>query len=169
MNDEIIEFLEPASDEIAPPRVVRVPELTAIANIKLNARHSLRRCKDRILITLDISRCGTLGRTFPTDGSYLKQASIFMIRYSTQRETNPSTPIELLGSIAKEYRELQDLRERVRKAEAAAAKRPSPRVKLAEFVGPVSRECVARRPRRSIDFTKTELRAMLAEAVRNTG
>jgi hypothetical protein len=76
-----------------------------------------------------------------------------MIRYSTQRETNPSTPIELLGSIAKEYRELQDLREQVRKAEAAA-KRPSPRVKLAEFVGPVSR---------------AELRAMLAEAVRNTG
>ena len=96
-----------------------------------------------------------------------------MFRYSTQRETNPSTPTELLGSIAKEYRELQDLREQVRKAEANAAKRPSPRVKLAEFVGPVarvvSRKCVTRRPRQSREFTKTELRAMLAEAVRNTG
>jgi len=92
-----------------------------------------------------------------------------MFRYSTQRETNPSTPTELLGSIAKEYRELQDLREQVRKAEAAAAKRPSPRVKLAEFVGPVSRKCVTRHPRQSREFTKTELRAMLAEAIRNTG
>jgi hypothetical protein len=48
-----------------------------------------------------------------------------MIRYSTYRGTNyptdPSAPIELLGSIAKEYRELQELREQVRKAEAAAA------------------------------------------------
>ena len=92
-----------------------------------------------------------------------------MFRYSTQRETNPSTPTELLGSIAKEYRELQDLREQVRKAEAAAAKRPSPRVKLAQFIGPVSRKCVTRRPRQPREFTKTELRAMLAEAIRNTG
>jgi hypothetical protein len=96
-----------------------------------------------------------------------------MIRYSTYRGTNyqtdPSAPIELLGPIAKEYRELQDLREQVKKAEAAAAKRPSPRVKLAEFIGPVSRKCVTRRPRRPKEFTKAELRAMLAEAVRNTG
>jgi hypothetical protein len=50
-----------------------------------------------------------------------------MIRYSTygstNRRINPSTPIQLLSSLEKEYRELQDLRERVREAEAAAAKR----------------------------------------------
>jgi|SRR5450631_39660 hypothetical protein len=47
----------------------------------------------------------------------------FMIRYSsysgTNYRTNPTTPTELLCSLATEYRELQDLRERVRKAEAA--------------------------------------------------
>ena len=32
----------------APPWVARVPELTAIADIKLNQRHLLRRRKDRI-------------------------------------------------------------------------------------------------------------------------
>ena len=97
-----------------------------------------------------------------------------MIRYSTYRGTNyqtdPSAPIESLGSIAKEYRELQELREQVRQAEAAAAK---PRGKLAERTRPVakvvSRKCVTRRPRRPREFTKAELRAMLAEAVRNTG
>jgi hypothetical protein len=49
-----------------------------------------------------------------------------MIRYSsysrTNYRTNPSAPTELLCSVATEYRELQDLREQVRKAEAAAAK-----------------------------------------------
>ena len=97
-----------------------------------------------------------------------------MIRYSTYRGTNyqtdPSAPIELLGSIAKEYRELQDLREQVRQAEAAAAK---PHGKLAECTRPmakvVSRKCVTQRPRQPREFTKAELRAMLAEAVRNTG
>jgi hypothetical protein len=53
-----------------------------------------------------------------------------MIRYSSYRGTNyrttPSGPTELLCSLAKEYRELQHLRERVRKAEAAA-KRVGPR------------------------------------------
>jgi hypothetical protein len=57
----------------------------------------------------------------------------FMIRYSSYggtnyrtnpttptNRTNPITPTKLLCSLATEYRELQDLRERVRKAEAAA-------------------------------------------------
>jgi hypothetical protein len=48
----------------------------------------------------------------------------FMIRYSsyggTNYRTNPTTPTKLLCSLATEYRELQDLRERVKKAEAAA-------------------------------------------------
>jgi hypothetical protein len=102
-----------------------------------------------------------------------------MIRYSTYRGTNyptdPSAPIELLGSIAKEYRELQELREQVRKAEAAAAERLRPRGKLAECTRPVvrvvSRKRVMRRPvtRQPSEFTKAELRAVLAEAVRNTG
>ena len=56
-----------------------------------------------------------------------------MIRYSSYRgtnyPTNPSTPDQLLSSLEKEYRELQDLRERVKKAEAAATKRLGPRDK----------------------------------------
>jgi hypothetical protein len=92
-----------------------------------------------------------------------------MIRYSTYLGTNPSEPIELLGSIAREYRELQELREQVREAEAAA-ERLSPRAKLAECTRlVVSQKRVTRRPRKPKEFTKTELRAMLAEAVRNTG
>ena len=47
-----------------------------------------------------------------------------MIRYSpsggTNYRTNQSAPTNLLCSLAIEYRELQDLRERVRMAEAAA-------------------------------------------------
>jgi hypothetical protein len=47
-----------------------------------------------------------------------------MIRYSsyggTNHRTNPSAPTKLLCSLETEYRELQDLRERVRMAEAAA-------------------------------------------------
>ena len=50
-----------------------------------------------------------------------------MIRYptyrSTSRSTNPSTLIGSLCSLEKEYSEIADLRERVREAEAAAAKR----------------------------------------------
>ena len=41
--------------------------------------------------------------------------------------TKPSAPTNLLGSLEAEYRELRDLRERVRKAEAAVAKRLGPR------------------------------------------
>jgi hypothetical protein len=54
-----------------------------------------------------------------------------MIRYSSYRgtnyRTNPSAPTDLPCSLAKEYRDLQDLRERVRVAEAAAAMRLKPR------------------------------------------
>jgi hypothetical protein len=42
---------------------------------------------------------------------------------STNDRTNPSALTLLLRSLAKEYRELENLRERVRKAEAAAAER----------------------------------------------
>ena len=41
--------------------------------------------------------------------------------------TKPSAPTNLLGSLEAEYRALQELRERVRKAEAAVAKRLGPR------------------------------------------
>jgi hypothetical protein len=92
-----------------------------------------------------------------------------MIRYSTyrstNRRTNPSTPIQLLSSLEKEYRKLLDLRERVREAEAAAAKRLRPRVKLKTCGHPVS--TVASRKREQ--FTKRQLYTMLGEAVRNTG
>ena len=88
-----------------------------------------------------------------------------MIRYSCG-----TNPIDLLGSITKEYRELLALREQVRKAEIAAAERLRPRGKLARCTRPVarvvSRKRVTRQPR---EFTKCELYAMLAEAVRNTG
>ena len=42
---------------------------------------------------------------------------------STNDRTNPSALTLLLRSLAKEYRELENLRERVRKAEAATAQR----------------------------------------------
>jgi len=52
-----------------------------------------------------------------------------MIRYSSYAaliiETNQSAPTKLLCSLAIEYRELQDLRERVRIAEAAARDAPA--------------------------------------------
>jgi hypothetical protein len=55
----------------------------------------------------------------------------FMIRYSayggTNYRMNPSALTNLPCSLATEYRELKDLRERVRKAEAAAAKHLGPR------------------------------------------
>jgi hypothetical protein len=47
IDDEIIDGCSAVSDA----RVVLVPELTAIADVKLNERHSLRRRKDRILST----------------------------------------------------------------------------------------------------------------------
>jgi len=63
-----------------------------------------------------------------------------MIRYSTSRSTirptNPSALSELVSRIEKEYRELLDLREQVRKAEAAA-KRLGPRGKLKKRPVPV--------------------------------
>jgi hypothetical protein len=52
---------------------------------------------------------------------------IFMAKNSTYRprndRTNPSALTLLRRSLIKEFRELQDLRQRVRKAEAAAAER----------------------------------------------
>jgi hypothetical protein len=52
-----------------------------------------------------------------------------MIRYSsygsTNYRTNQSEPTKLPCSLALEYRELQDLRERVRIAEAAARDAPA--------------------------------------------
>jgi hypothetical protein len=52
-------------------------------------------------------------------------ASIFMIRYSSYGSTNYRTPSGRTypDPLAAEYRELQELRERVNKAEAAAAER----------------------------------------------
>jgi hypothetical protein len=96
-----------------------------------------------------------------------------MIRYSTYRFTNlltnPSTPIQPLSSLETEYRELQDLRERVREAEAAAAKRLRSRVKLKTCGRPVSmvasRKRVTQNPEQ---FTKRQLYTMLTEAIRNT-
>ena len=90
-----------------------------------------------------------------------------MIRYSTCRGTNPT--IDLLESIVKEYRELLDLREKVRKAEIAAAERLRLRGKLAECTCPVVRVVSRKRVTQPREFTKRELYAMLAEAVRNTG
>ena len=51
--------------------------------------------------------------------------SIFMIRYSSYGSRNYRTPGKrtYLDPLAAEYRELQELRERVNKAEAAAAQR----------------------------------------------
>jgi hypothetical protein len=74
-----------------------------------------------------------------------------MIRYSTyrytNRRTNPSTPTQLLSSLEKEFRELQDLRERVREAEAAAAKRLRA-AREVEDLWPSGVEMRARRSRR---------------------
>jgi hypothetical protein len=54
-----------------------------------------------------------------------------MIRYSAYGGTNyrmkPSAPSNLPCSLETEYRDLQELRERVRKAEAAATRRLHPR------------------------------------------
>jgi len=96
-----------------------------------------------------------------------------MIRYSTSRSTirlaNQNTLTELVSAVEKEYRELLDLREQVKKAEADA-KRFEPRGKLKVCAGPVARVVSSRKPiaRRSQEFTKRQLYAILAEAVRNT-
>ena len=66
---------------------------------------------------------------FPADGSCLNTGFDFMIRYSSYRGTNDREKPGALGSLEKEYRELQELRERVRKTEAAAAKGRRPRDK----------------------------------------
>jgi hypothetical protein len=95
-----------------------------------------------------------------------------MIRYSnsnsTIRLTNPNALTELFSPLQKEYRELLDLREQVKKAEAAA-KRLGSRRQLKICTGPVPR-VVSRKPitRRSEEFTKHQLYAMLADAARNT-
>jgi hypothetical protein len=91
----------------------------------------------------------------------------FMIRY-TIRLTDPNVPTKLVSPVEKQYRELLELREQVEKAEAAA-RRLGPRGKLKTFARPLVR-LVSRQPikRRSGEFTKGQLYAMLAEAVRNT-
>jgi hypothetical protein len=59
--------------------------------------------------------------------------SIFMIRYSSYGSRNYRTPGKrtYLDPLSAEYRELQELRERVNKAEAAAAQRLKSPVKEA--------------------------------------
>ena len=84
-----------------------VPELTHSADIKLNQRLLLRRCKDQI--------------RWPA--AVLQQAADFMIRYLSNA---PSKQTKLPCSVETEYRELMDLRERVREAETAAAMRLRP-------------------------------------------
>ena len=68
-----------------------------------------------------------------------------MIRYSTSRSTirlaNQNTLTELVSAVEKEYRELLDLREQVKKAEADA-KRFEPRGKLKVCAGPVAKGSV---------------------------
>jgi len=89
-----------------------------------------------------------------------------MIGYSARRGTKPT--IDLLG-IAKEYRELLDLREKVRKAGIVAAELLKLRGKSAECTRPVARVVLRKRvTRQSREFTKRELYAMLADAARNT-
>jgi hypothetical protein len=96
-----------------------------------------------------------------------------MIKYSTSRSrirvTNPPAPTWLVRPIEKEYRELLGLRQRVKKAEAAAANRLKPLGKLKKLCRPAarvtSRKTVVQQPK---EFTKHQLYALLAEAVRNT-
>jgi hypothetical protein len=92
----------------------------------------------------------------------------YSIARSTIRLTNPNALTKLVSPVVREYRELLDLREQVKKAEAAA-KRLGPRGKLKTCAGPVART-VSRKPvtRRSGEFTKRQLYAILAGAVRNT-
>jgi hypothetical protein len=96
-----------------------------------------------------------------------------MIKYSTycstNRLTNSSTPIQPSSSLEKEYRELLDLRESVREAEAAAAKRHQSRVKLMTCGRPVSTVATRKRATQYPEqLTKRQLYTMLAEAIRNT-
>ncbi len=90
-----------------------------------------------------------------------------MIRYLTYRGTKRT--IDVLDSIEKEYRELLELREKVRKAEIAAAARLRLRGKSAECTRRSARVVLRKRvTRQRKEFTKRELYAMLAEAARNT-
>jgi hypothetical protein len=106
------------------------PELTAIADIKLK----------RATFIATSQKTGYVDHTghFPDavakpsvehfqPDALFKKGFDLMIRYSyyrgTNYRTNLSAPTQLLSSLEKEYREPQDLRERVREAEAAAAKR----------------------------------------------
>ena len=112
---------------------VGVPALTGSADIKLNTRLSLRALTEKIA-----SRTGSFpdppsqsyrSKTFSGRRSCLQQDIGLMIRYSSygssNYRTNQSAPTELLCPLEKEYRELQDLRERVRMAEAAARDAPA--------------------------------------------
>jgi hypothetical protein len=91
-----------------------------------------------------------------------------MIRYSSSR--SPSALTELVSRIEREYRELLDLREQVKKAEATAAVRSRPRFQLKTCSRPVTRVVMRRRPitGQRKEITKRELYTMLAKAVRNT-
>jgi hypothetical protein len=127
-------------------------------------------------IHCDVSRTGYADRTGTLPelpSSFQAGGSLdFMVRYSTSRSTirltNPNALTELVSRVEKEYRELLDLRERVKKAEAAA-KRLGSRGKLKTCARPVAR-VVSRKPikGRPVEFSKRQLYAMLAEAVRNT-
>jgi hypothetical protein len=96
-----------------------------------------------------------------------------MNRYSSSRATlclaRPNELTELVSPVQKAYRELLDLRERVKIAEAAAKRLGARRDTLKTCARPVarvvSRKRMTRQPR---EFTKRQLYAMLAEAVRNT-
>jgi hypothetical protein len=110
-----------------------VPALTGSADIKLNTRLSLRAPTEKIA-----SRTGSFPgpnvakpsvKIFSGRRSCLKQDIGLMIRYSSygssNYRTNQSAPTGLLCQLEKEYRELQDLRERVRMAEANARDAPA--------------------------------------------
>ena len=90
------------------------------------------------------------------------------------RRSNSNSTIRLIDSnalteLVQQYRELLELREQVKKAEAAA-KRLEPRRQLTTCAGRPVAKVLSRKSitRRSGEFNKRQLYAMLAEAVRNT-
>lgn len=91
--------------------------------------------------------------------------------YSSIR-TNPIALVELASAIKREYSELLDLRERVKKAEAAKRSEKGRQSKACSR--PVTkiagRVVMRRRPiaRPSREISKRELYSMLEQAVRNT-
>ena len=125
-------MIEESQNWVLPPAT----QLTASADIKLNARLSLRAPTEKIT-----SRTGhfpdppsqSRGSNNSGRWSCLKDIDL-MIRYSsyaaTNYRTNPGAPTKLC-SLPMEYRELQALRERVRMAEAAARDVPAPSRKSA--------------------------------------